>query len=56
MVSKWIRKQTVKYLKWAMKQNVKNVEDIDKMAREYELENDQEFFDWQDSLNEISVR
>lgn len=56
MVSKWIRKQTKKYLKYAMKQHAKVAEDIDKYARELDMENDQDFLDWQDSINSTSVR
>lgn len=29
---------------------------IDRLVREYDMENSQEFLDWQDELNEISVR
>ena len=56
MVNKWLRKQCKKYLKFAMKQNAKLAEDIDEAARKYGMENDQEFLDWQDSLNATSVK
>lgn len=29
---------------------------IDRLVREYDMENSQEYLDWQDELNEISVR
>lgn len=56
MINKWMRKQTKKFLKHAMKTHVDNANEIDELARRYGMENDQEFLDWQDSINEISVR
>lgn len=29
---------------------------IDKLVREYDMENSQEYLNWQDELNEISVK
>jgi len=29
---------------------------IDRLVREYDMENSQEYLNWQDALNEISVR
>lgn len=56
MINKWLRKQKEKYVKFAMKRNAKCADDIDEIARRYGMENDQEFLNWQDSLNEVSVR
>lgn len=38
------------------KQSIKDLERIDELSREYGLENSQEFINWQDSINSISVR
>lgn len=38
------------------KYSIKGLEKIDKLSREYGLENSQEFINWQDSINSISVR
>lgn len=46
----------MKFIKHAMKTHIENAEDIDELARKYGMEYDKEFLDWQDSLNEVSVR
>lgn len=43
-------------LNQAMQDNLKLANKIDEKIRKYNLENSQEYLDWQDSLNDISVR
>ena len=43
-------------LKIACKETLYAVQELDKMVREKALENEQWFLDWQDKLNEISVK
>lgn len=38
------------------KAHIDEAEAIMRLVREYDMENEQEFLDWQDKLNEISVR
>lgn len=38
------------------KAHIDEAEAIMRLVREYDMENEQEFLDWQDQLNEISVR
>jgi hypothetical protein len=38
------------------KAHIDEAEAIMRLAKEYNIENEQEFLDWQDALNEISVR
>lgn len=38
------------------KAHIDEAEAIMRLVREYDMENSQEFLDWQDKLNEISVR
>lgn len=38
------------------KANIDEAEAIFKLAQEHDMENSQEFLDWQDKLNEISTR
>lgn len=38
------------------KVNIDEAEAIFRLAQEYNMEDSQEFLDWQDKLNEISVR
>lgn len=36
--------------------HIDEAEAIERLVREHDMENSQEFLDWQDKLNEISVR
>ena len=46
----------VKMVIKAIKDNIKEIERIDTFVRKYNYQNEQWFLDWQDKLNEISVR
>lgn len=39
-----------------MKSHAERAEKIDELARLYNLENDQDFINWQDSINATSVK
>ena len=46
----------LKLLKQAALKSIKDIKIIDQEARLYNCQNEQWFLDWQDKLNEISVR
>ena len=43
-------------LKFACEESLDAIQEVDKIVRENGLENEQWFLDWQDKLNEISVK
>jgi hypothetical protein len=55
-VNKWLSDKFIKYLYKSMDNSIKTLEDIDKFIRKYNLENTQEYLNWQDKINKISVR
>lgn len=44
------------YLKQLYKESVNLCDTVDKLAREFSLENTQDFINWQDKINEVSFR
>jgi hypothetical protein len=46
----------IEALKVACEESVEALKEVDEMVRENGLENEQWFLDWQDKLNEISVK
>lgn len=46
----------IEALKVACKESVEALKEVDETVRENGLENEQWFLDWQDKLNEISVK
>ena len=56
-MSNELRKKTlIEGLKYACNKVIENTKAIDELVRENNLQNEQFFIDWQDELNEISVR
>lgn len=53
---KWKRDKAISLIMAAYNLEIERCNEIDKLSRMYELENDQHFLDWQDELNKISVR
>ena len=46
----------IEALKVACEESIDAIKEVDTMVRETGLENEQWFLDWQDKLNEISVK
>lgn len=45
-----------KLWKELFKAHIDEAKAIDRLVREYDMENSQEYLNWQDELNEISVK
>lgn len=50
------KEEFVKYLTESFIQCLAMAETLDQLVREHNLQNEQWFLDWQDKLNEISVK
>lgn len=56
IVSMEEKEEFIKYLTESFVQCLAMAETLDQLVRENNLQNEQWFIDWQDKLNEISVR
>lgn len=44
-----------KYIKELFKSSIKEIEAIDRLAKMYQLEDSQEYLNWKDALNYLSI-